>query len=139
MMISCFSYAQNFTTEQETIINVVQTAYIDGLQNEGDKDKIEAGFHPEFNLLGVDENNVMWTRSIAKWKASAIKKREEGKFPLTGDKKVTAEYKSVDITGNAAIVKLYYLVGGKHIYTDYLSLYKFGSDWKIVNKIFHKL
>ena len=131
--------AQNFTAEQETIKNVVQSAYIDGLQNEGDKDKIEAGFHPDFYLLGIGENNEMWKRSITKWKASAIKKKEDGTFPLKGDKKVTAEYKSIDITGNAAMVKLFYYVGGKHIYTDYLSLYKFGSDWKIVNKIFHKL
>jgi hypothetical protein len=131
--------AQVFTPEQEMIKEIVQSAYIDGLQNEGDKEKIEAGFHPDFNLLGIGENNDMWQRSIKTWKASSIEKREKGTFPLTGDKKVTAEYKSIDITGNAAVVKLFYLVGGKHIYTDYLSLYKFGSDWKIVNKIFHKL
>lgn len=139
LLLSSMVYSQSFTPEQEAVKNIVQTAYIDGLQNEGDADKIDAGFHPDFHLLGIGKNEEMWNRSIKEWKASAIKKREEGKFPLTGDKKVTAEYKSIDITGNAAAVKLYYYVGRKHIYTDYLSLYKFGSDWKIVNKIFHKL
>ncbi len=139
LLISSLAYAQSFTAEQKAIKNIVQTAYIDGLQNEGDEDKIDAGFHSDFNLLGIGENEEIWKRSIKDWKASAMKKREEGKFPLKGDKKVTAEYKSIDITGNAAVVKLFYFVGGKHIYTDYLSLYKFGSDWKIVNKIFHKL
>jgi hypothetical protein len=139
LLLSSLVFSQSLTPEQEAIKNVIQTAYIDGLQNEGDKDKIEAGFHPDFYLLGVGENNEMWKRSIAEWKASAMKKKEDGTFPLTGEKKVTAEYKTIDITGNAAMVKLYYYIGGKHIYTDYLSLYKFGSDWKIVNKIFHKL
>lgn len=139
VLLSSILSAQNFTPEQEAIKNIVQTAYIDGLQNEGDKDKIDAGFHPDFYLLGVGEDGEMWKRSIQEWKAGAIKKRESGEFPLKGDKKVTAEYRSIDITGNAAVVKLDYLVGGKHIYTDYLSLYKFGSDWKIVNKIFYKL
>ena len=139
LLVASLVGAQRFTTEQEAIKNVVQTAYIDGLQNQGDKEKIEAGFHPDFYLLGVGENGEMWKRSITEWKANSIKKKEDGTFPLKGDKKVTAEYKSIDITGNAAMVKLYYYVGGKHIYTDYLSLYKFGSNWKIVNKIFHKL
>jgi hypothetical protein len=139
MLISSMVSAQSFTAEQEIIKNIVQSAYIDGLQNEGNKEKIEAGFHPDFYLLGVGENEEMWKRSIKEWKANAIKKRENGTFPLKGDKKVTAEYKTIDITGNAAMVKLDYLVGGKHIYTDYLSLYKFGSHWKIVNKIFYKL
>lgn len=139
MLLTSIVSAQSFTPEQEAIKRIVQTAYIDGLQNEGDKNKIEAGFHPDFYLLGIGENGDMWKRSIIEWKANAIEKRNNGTFPLKGEKKVTAEYKSIDITGNAAMVKLYYYIGEKHIYTDYLSLYKFGSNWKIVNKIFHKL
>ncbi len=27
---------------------------------------------------------------------------------------------------------------GKHVFTDYMSLYKVGDDWKIVGKIFHR-
>ncbi len=130
--------AQSQTTEKEAVKNVVQSAYIDGLQNEGDKEKIEAGFHPDFYLLGIDKDDKMWRYAIKDWKAKAVEQRLKGELPLKGDKHVTANYKSIDITGNSAVVKLEYLVGGKRIYTDYLSLYKFDSGWKIVSKIFYK-
>ena len=38
--------------------------------------------------------------------------------------------------GKAAIVKIELRIEGKHKYTDYLSLYKFGEGWKIVSKIY---
>ena len=44
----------------------------------------------------------------------------------------------IDITGTAAIVKIELFKGGKQIYTDYLSLYKFEEGWRIVNKIYFK-
>ncbi|PCE65908.1 nuclear transport factor 2 family protein [Sediminicola luteus] len=127
--------AQN---EKETVKQVVQSAYIEGLQNEGDLAKIEAGFHPDFKLLGVGKDGKMWQYAIGEWKQKQAKKREEGKLPLTGDELVTAKYQSIDITGNAAVVKLDYYKGSTKAYTDYLSLYKFPEGWKIVNKTFHK-
>ena len=48
-----------------------------------------------------------------------------------GDLQITA----VDITGNAASVKVVE-VYEKTKYTDYLSLLKFAGGWKIVNKIY---
>jgi hypothetical protein len=130
--------AQNLEAEKAAVQAVVQNAYIDGLQNEGDSVKINAGFHPDFKLLGIDKGEEMWKYPIKVWKKKQVEKRQKGDLPLKGDKFVTAKYQSIDITGDAAVVKLAYLVGGKKIYTDYLSLYKFGNKWKIVNKIFYK-
>ena len=129
---------QEKNSEKEIIKNTIQTAYIEGLQNEGDKVKIESGFHPDFYLLGIDKDDNMWRYSINEWKEKAINQRKTGELPLTGDKKVSANYKSIDITENVAVVKLEYYVNKKHIYTDYLSLYKFELGWKIVSKVFFK-
>ena len=128
--------AQEWSADQKAVKEVVQSAYVEGLQNEGDAAKIDAGFHPEFKLLGIDKDDNMWQYPIKDWKARAVSKREKGELPLKGDKKVSAKYSSIDITGNAAVVKLEYYVGDKHRYTDYLSLYKFAKGWKIVNKIY---
>jgi hypothetical protein len=35
----------------KAIENVIQVAYVEGLQNEGDTTKINSGFHPGFELL----------------------------------------------------------------------------------------
>jgi hypothetical protein len=42
----------------------------------------------------------------------------------------------VDITNNEAVARVEVHRDGKHIFTDYLSLYKFADGWKIVGKIF---
>jgi hypothetical protein len=130
--------AQNNEEEKEAIKKVIQTAYVEGLQNEGDADKIDLGFHPDFNLLGIGKDNAMWKLPIADWKAKAVKKREEGKLP-SDDKKVSVKFQSIDVTGTAAVAKIEFYVGEKLTYIDYISLYKFDDGWKMVNKIFYKL
>jgi hypothetical protein len=42
----------------------------------------------------------------------------------------------VEISGNAAVVKLELTRGGKHVFTDFLSLYRFPAGWMIVGKTF---
>jgi hypothetical protein len=131
--------AQSATEDQQAIKQVIQTAYIEGLVNEGDAEKIDAGFHPAFELIGIGQGDQMWELPIYTWKERSLDDRKNGKKPKTGDDVVTANFLDVDVTGTAAVVKLEFLVGGKKTYVDYISLYKFESGWKIVNKIFFKL
>jgi len=138
-ILTSYANAQDIEAEKEQIKQVVQTAYVEGLQNEGDLQKIESGFHPDFNLLGIGEGDQMWKYPIAEWKANQVKKLEAGELPLKGKKKVSVEFKQVDVTGTAAVVKLEFYVGKKLTYVDYLSLYKFDDGWKIVSKIFYKI
>ena len=131
--------AQQKDADKAAIKNAIQTAYVDGLQNEGDAEKIDFGFHPDFVMVGVGEDGKVWKYPIANWKESALKKKAEGKLPLKDDSKISVKFKSIDITGNAAVVKMDYFRGGQHEYVDYISLYKFEDGWKMVAKIFHKL
>lgn len=119
--------------EEEAIKALVQTAYVDGLINLGDLEKTRAGFHPEFVLLGVQDGKL--TRlPIADWIAGTEKRKAQGqKSP-----EMTCKILQVDITSGAAVVKLELHRGNVHIFTDYLSLYKFPDGWKIVGKIYHR-
>ena len=63
---------------------------------------------------------------------------KEDPSPVKDEEKVTAKFPIIDITGNAAMVKLEYYKGGNHVFTDYLSLYKFEEGWKIVSKIYFR-
>jgi hypothetical protein len=52
--------------------------------------------------------------------------------------KTTHKFEIVELTGNAAIARIELFKDGKHIFTDFMSLYKFDDGWKIVNKIFYR-
>lgn len=130
--------AQNVDKEKEAIKKVIQTAYVEGIQNEGDPDKIDSGIHPEFNLLIVENGNGLQKYSITEWKKKVVKKRENGELPPTPEKMVTVKFLSIDITGTAAVAKIEFYIGDKLTYIDYISLYKFENGWKMVNKIYYK-
>ena len=120
-------------SDQDAVKALIQSAYIDGLQNLGDLEKTKAGFHPDFVLLGLRDGTL--TRlPIAEWIASAGKRKADGvKPPLT-----VCRFLAIDVTGSAASVKLELHQNDKRIFTDYLSLYKFPEGWKIVGKIYYR-
>ena len=121
--------------EKTAIKSVVQTAYIDGIQNYGSIEDIRKGFHPGFNLL-MKRGEDMNMRPIEEW----IKIIEKGKKENPGGpaQKVTGKFISIDITGEAAVVKLELYRDSRQIFTDYLFLYKFSSGWRVVSKIYHR-
>jgi hypothetical protein len=124
--------------ERAQIEKVIQTSYVEGLQNEGDQAKIDAGFHPGFTLLGIGQGNEMWELPIYTWKEQTARAVKEGKKPRKAGEEVSVKFLSVDITGTAAVAKIEFYVGEKLTFVDYISLYKFSDGWKIVGKIFYK-
>ncbi|MDI6698896.1 MAG: nuclear transport factor 2 family protein [Candidatus Saccharicenans sp.] len=121
------------TGDEEAIKALIQSAYVDGLQNLGDLEKTRAGFHPDFVLLGLRDGQL--TRlPIADWIASTEKRKAQGQKPPV----TTCKFLQVDITGEAAMVKLELHREGQRIFTDYLTLYKFPDGWKIVSKIYYR-
>lgn len=125
--------------EKEAIKKVINTAYLEGIQNEGNLEKIDSGIHPGFNLLGTGKGKEMWVRPIKEWKEQVVKKKSEGFYPRKGKDMVSIRFVSIDITGSAAIVKLEFFIGETLTYVDYISMYKFEDDWMMVAKIFNKM
>lgn len=139
LLLTCCNLAASAQkADKEAIKKVIQTAYVDGLQNEADSAKINSGIHPDFLLLGIGKKGEMWNYPIDKWTADVLKRKEKGGYPKTGDKKVSVRFKNIDITGTAAVAKIEFYVGKQRKYVDYIALYKFESGWKMVNKIFYK-
>jgi len=139
LAIALFSVAlmaQEKASDKEIILKTIDKAYVQGIQNIKDVANIEKGFHPGFNLLGVDQNNQLTKFPIYTWNDLVKKREASGKMP---EVETTAKYPLVDITGNAAIVKVELYREGKMIFTDYLSLYKFEEGWRIVAKIYHRM
>ena len=121
--------------DAKAIKKVIQTAYIDGIHNLGDIDEIEKGFHPGFNLLIKDRHNHLQKLPIYNWIESTKKHKAEN--PNGPKDKTTVEFVDIDITEGAATAKIDLFRGGNRIYTDYLMLYNFDGQWRIVGKIYH--
>jgi len=47
------------------------------------------------------------------------------------------EFPLVEVVGNAAMARVDVFHGPTHIYTDFVSLYRVGGDWRLVCKVFH--
>ena len=118
---------------EAAISDIVQKAYIQGIHVDGDSDAIRGGFHPSFVMLIKGDDGVRqvtiedWISRIEAGKA----KRAEQPKP-----KVEGEVTVLDRSGDAAVAKVDVHRDGKHVYTDYMSLYHFADGWKIVGKIF---
>lgn len=114
---------------------VIQSAYIEGIHNNGDLSATEAGFHPAFEML-IMRDNKLEKLPIATW-IESMKQRRAKEEPVDRPE-VTGKYLNVDVTGDAAVVKLELHREGILLFTDYLCLYRFEDGWKIVSKLFHR-
>jgi hypothetical protein len=128
--------AQEQPTDKDLILKTIDKAYVQGLQNGKDIENIRKGFHPGFNLLGVDQNDHLTKLPIYTWYDMVEGRIAAGRKP---EVETTAKYPLVDITGKAAVVKVELYREGNMIFTDYLSLYKFEEGWRIVSKIYHRM
>jgi hypothetical protein len=129
--ITALSYAQ---TEEQAVQQVVQTAYIDGIQNRGSAEEIRKGFHPSFTMLRLMENQIK-PLPIEEWITNLEKANKEN---TTAPVKTEGKFINVDVTGNAAVVKLELYRENKKVFTDYLVLSKFAEGWRIVSKTFQR-
>jgi hypothetical protein len=127
------------TNDSLSIANIIQSAYVEGLQNEGDSVKIDAGFHSQFQMIRRIENDSLMLFPISEWRKRAIEAKGNGYLPRPKSKEVSLEFVFIDISGDAAVAKVKYFEGKTHTYTDYITLYKFDEDWKIVSKAFYKV
>lgn len=138
----CFIFAvgiiaQDIEAEKEIIKKTIKSAYVEGIHNIGDLEKIDAGFHPGFNLLIVNKDNTLYKFPIYTWKEKVDQRIHDGKLPREAEKTISCKFPMIDITGNAAIAKVELYEKEEIIFTDYLALYKIDATWKIVSKTYH--
>ncbi|MBS2211977.1 nuclear transport factor 2 family protein [Carboxylicivirga mesophila] len=136
-LIGFTAFAQSDIKEEMAIKRVIESAYLDGVQNIGDMAKIDAGFHTDFRMQVLEENGRLSNVSLAQFKQRVKSNMVNGVLPRRVGKHVSVDYLSIDVTDNAASVKMDYILDGKSVYIDYMQLYKFADGWKIVNKIYH--
>jgi hypothetical protein len=121
LLASTASFANN---DVAAVTSVVQK-YFDGT-SKGQPELVKQAFAESLELQYVDNKGQLkrWlgTEYIANIKPGEIKNR-------------VGKIISIDITGNAAVVKAT-VTTDKTLFTDYLLLLKLDSGWQVTNKIF---
>jgi len=133
IFLSSVAFAQN---DEELVKQVVTSAYVEGIQNRGSVDDIRKGFHPAFVMQRFLEGDVK-PLSIEEWITNMEKSKAQNPNP-SNPIKTEGKFVSVDVTGNAALVKLELYREGKKTFTDFLALYKFSEGWRIVSKTYNR-
>ena len=113
-------------SEEKLVREAVET-YLHGLKF-NDVESFKKAFHPEAKLFFVKKDGGLGQLTQEQWYkgfAGSAGKEEEGTLKIV----------AVDITGNAASVKVREEYPTS-IYTDYVSLLKLEGAWKIVNKVY---
>jgi hypothetical protein len=118
--------------DADAVKAVVQTAYVEGVHSRLDPAAMRRGFHPDFRMLVLREG-ALQAVSLEEWI-----ERLGRRAPAPGGARpsIEADFSALDVTGNAAAVRLELRRDGKHVFTDYLSLYRFADGWRIVSKTF---
>ncbi len=132
-----FTYVevQENAAEKE-VKELILKSYVHGAFNELNPDAMRKGFHPDFAIFSADGEKIS-RYPIDVW-ANGVEKRKNKPDFDPAKNKWDHNFASVDVTGGSASVKIELFNKGKHVYTDYLSLLKFDSGWKIVAKVYHK-
>lgn len=117
----------------EDIKSVIDEAYIRGIHGNQDEDLIRSGFHEDFRML-VLANNEIEKVDIDDWLTRIESMKKDN--PELWSAEATRRFKLINVDGYAAVAVLDVYRGETHFSTDYMLLYKFDEGWMIVSKIF---
>jgi len=123
-----------YEADREAVTQVVLDAYVNGVHAAPNPDAMRAGFHPSFAIFGLRDGEL--TRlPLDKWVGYVEKAAAN---PADERPMIDHKFSIVDVARDAAMVRVEIFKDGAHVYSDYLSLYRFPDGWKIVGKIYHR-
>lgn len=131
----CSNSAPAMEDSAEAVKKVIEESYIRGIHIERNIPAIRKGFHPDFTMFILKEG-VVEKLSIGEWIESIEKSIAENPDPPK--REITWDFPMVEVSGDAAVARIEMYRDGKHIFTDFMSLYRFSDGWKIVGKIYFR-
>jgi hypothetical protein len=132
--VAVLAITENDTAgDAKAIEHVIEKYYMDVVFRRGDLNDLAKGFHAEFNMYYLGENEIHKS-SLQGWTERLTANREKSsrsKKPHWSHK-----VKLVDVTGQTGLIKIELYREAKLRFTDYLSLYKFDEGWRVMAKLF---
>lgn len=128
------SFTSSESEDKKAIKELVETSYVNGAFNDLDPDAMEAAFHPDFAIFSA-KGDALDRYEIKDWISSVRKRKSDPTFDPAKNK-WEHKFGYIDVTGKAASLKLEYYRNSDLVYTDYISLLKYDTGWKIVAKVY---
>ena len=120
--------------EATRIKALLERCYLNGALNEMNTEAMKEGYHPDFAIFFAD-GAALQKLPLRDW-ISMVETFKQTQ-PHSSLRTFSHEFLQIDVTGNAAFVKLNLYRNATLIFTDYITLLKFDGSWKIVTKIYH--
>lgn len=136
LLIAGISATNYIPKEEAAVKDVIMTGYVHGAFNELDPEAMAKTFHKDFAIFSPDGEEIS-RYPISNWVESTKNRKEDPNFDPKNNV-WEPKFNSISVNGNAAVVELELHHKGKHVFTDYLSLLKFESGWKVVAKVYHR-
>ena len=119
--------------EVEAVKRVIEEAYMDGIHRTQDRETVDSGFHRDFRMLVLDDDELRKV-SLDEWFDRIEGMKTDKPEMWMGESR--HEFRLVDVAGRAAVAKLDIYKNDEYFSTDYMLLYRFGDGWRIVSKVF---
>lgn len=126
LIIICTSIS--LADDKNLIKTVIEDSYFKPAYITGDSQAMMSGWDND-SLMVISDGERISKYKISKW-AESFKTRKPK------DKETTFSIAFIEVEDYAATAKVEISQHGKIVYSDYLSLYKFKSGWKLVAKTF---
>ena len=129
------AWAQSGAGEEEAVKTVIVNGYIKGIYLLGDTGMIRSNWHEDCDIVYLDPQS----RTLLKAPAAKYFIDHFTKQPGPLNEHISYDFTEIRVTGYAAVatVEIFNEDRSRHIYTDYLNLYKFPDGWRIVSKTFY--
>jgi hypothetical protein len=120
-------------TDVKQIEELIETAYVEGVVETQEMATVKEGFHEKFHLW-VRDNDSLRVVHLSEWlgRIEDLKKRDPRRWARATSH--TCDF--IDVSGDAAAVKVRIFKGEEWFSTDYFLLYRFADGWRIVSKVF---
>lgn len=113
----------------KAIKQTIAESYVEGIHVQWNEEAMRAGFNDAFIMFilrGDEVSHLSKADWISRMKPSDKKNDVDYKIPM------------VDVQDTAATARIEIYRDGKHVFTDYMLLYKVGGKWQITGKVYHR-
>ena len=119
--------------DEEAILEVIENSYVKAIHAKFNEAAIMSGFHPAFIMFVKGEEGINHV-SIQDW----VGRMKGSADPNAEPRNVRFTPTAVNVTGDAASVRIELYRDDNLVFTDFFLLYKVDGEWKIVGKVYHR-
>jgi len=118
----------------DRIRQLLENVYVRDMYMKATREALSREFDDVFHMLVPEIDGRSQETVSLRWDGLD---RLRTNHPKAVDPETRFEFPLVDVVGNAAIARVDVYRGEKHVYSDYVSLYRVQGVWRLVSKVYH--